>query len=85
MRAAPKANVRFFFKPHDGNCGDIRGIDFDGEDTWCYQLEGRKNAQQALSLGQEKIGLAVREWAADEAIRKKYPYAYDYVKVKYNL
>lgn len=85
LREAPKANIRFYFKPHDYYCPDTWQFDFNGEDTWCYQEEGRKNAQQALSLGQEKIGLAVREWAADEALQKKYRYVYDYVKEKYNL
>jgi len=45
LKAAPKANIRFYFRPHDGNCPNIKQINFNGDDTWCYQEEGRKNAQ----------------------------------------
>jgi len=38
-----------------------------------------------LTLGQEKIGKAVREWQSDKNLQKRYPYVYDYVKAVNNL
>ena len=82
IRRAPGINIRYFFKEHDTSaCYPMSQLNFNGEDTWCLQEAGRRNAQDALSLGQEKIGKAVNEWFADKSLQKKYPYVYDYVKM----
>jgi len=87
IRLSPGVKIRYFFKEHgSGTTGCVMSqLNFNGEDTWCLQEAGRRDAQQALTLGQEKINKAVNEWFADAALQKKYTYIYDYVKTVNNL
>lgn len=84
LRDAPGVNVRYFFKESNTGCS-MSQLNFNGEDTWCLQAAGRRDAQNALALGQEKIKISVNEWFADKALQKEYPYIYDYVKAANNL
>ena len=55
-------------------------LNFNGDATWCMQESGRRDAQNALAIGQENIAKSMKEWNADIEIQKAYPYIYDYIK-----
>lgn len=40
LMAYPGVNVRFYFQMHPDTCG-INILNFNGEDTWCMQEQGR--------------------------------------------
>jgi hypothetical protein len=48
MRAYEKVNMRYYFPNRGTGCPSMSQLNFNGEDTWCYQLAGRRDAQKAL-------------------------------------
>ena len=45
IRESPGINIRYFFKEHDtSTCYPMSQLNFNGEDTWCLQEAGRRNA-----------------------------------------
>ena len=49
-RAYPNVNYRYYFQDHDDGCGVSDLLDFNNSTTWCLQVAGRKQAQDALTL-----------------------------------
>ena len=83
MRAYDGINMRFYFQEHGTGCPNISQLDFNGEDTWCLQEAGRRDAATALEMGQEHIQSSLRQWFDDKDLQKQYPYAYDYILASY--
>lgn len=79
VKGAPGINIRYYFRKGGMPCS-MSQLNFNGEDTWCYQEAGRRDAQNMLAIGQEKIGLAVKQWSDSKALQKAYPFIGDYIE-----
>ena len=67
MRAAVGVNFRYYFQEHGMLCGPGQ-LNFDGDATWCMQESGRRDAQNALAIGQDNIAKSMKEWNADKTL-----------------
>ena len=67
MRAAVGVNFRYYFQEHGMLCSP-NSLNFDGDATWCMQESGRRDAQNALAIGQDNIAKSMKEWNADKTL-----------------
>ena len=82
-RASPGVQFRLFFQ-EAGN-GNFDVLNFDGDYTWPLQEAGRRDAQTALELGQDKIQQRLGEWLDSNDLQRQYPNVYDYIRAPETL
>jgi predicted acylesterase/phospholipase RssA len=81
MKACPRCNYRWIFN-HRGKdiCPpDLFGLDFNGDHTWCLQLEGREDAQKALDNDHyPQVTEAMFRWIDSPELQAEHPSAIVY-------
>jgi predicted acylesterase/phospholipase RssA len=81
LEACPKCNYRWTFAGRGPNdCPkDLRGLDFNGQDTWCLQEMGRNDALRALENDHyPQVTDALWRWADSPDLIQAYPNFFDY-------
>jgi hypothetical protein len=83
MEACPKCNYRWVFAGRGpSDCpDDLKSLDFNGQDTWCKQIQGRNDAKRALEKDHyPEVTEALWRWAETPELMIEYPDFFQYAK-----
>ena len=84
--AYPEVETRYYFQYQDlDNCYNPAGLDFRNSTTWCMQEEGRKDAQNALTIGQDQILESLDKWTESEELQEEHPDMVSYLRATFGL
>ena len=74
--------VRHVMYENKGHMGGMHELNFNGDYTWAAQLQGRADAQAALSKASNSVDVKDQfvEWRADEELQAAFPQVGDYIQ-----